>query len=351
MGSPGMKAIDRPFTKIINGITQFVIPVFQRDYSWTEAECDQLWKDVTEIARDTSERGHFLGSFVYISTGDTSAGFTRWLLVDGQQRLTTLTLLLVALRDHIQEAGWRGKDDDPTPKRLDAYFLKNVQEDGERFHKLVLRRRDRETLEALVDGTEIPGQGSERIRENYEFFREQLRTASGVSPNLVYRGVGRLMVVDVTLDRATDDPQLVFESLNSTGMDLSQSDLIRNFVLMRLPDRDQTRLYENYWSKIERFFYRSERTFDSFMRDYLALRTQASKQERGDEIYFAFRREFGSIGSDPEKLEVLLQELMRFAGYHAAFSIGTATYPHLIEQLFRLRRLVDVPGTLVMRLF
>ena len=70
-----MKAIDRPFTKIINGITQFVIPVFQRDYSWTEAECDQLWKDVTEIARDTSERGHFLGSVVYISTGDTSAGF------------------------------------------------------------------------------------------------------------------------------------------------------------------------------------------------------------------------------------------------------------------------------------
>ena len=85
-----MKAIDRPLQKIINGITQFVIPVFQRDYSWTEAECDQLWKDVTEIARDTSERGHFLGSVVYISTGDTSAGFTRWLLIDGQQRVTTL---------------------------------------------------------------------------------------------------------------------------------------------------------------------------------------------------------------------------------------------------------------------
>jgi uncharacterized protein with ParB-like and HNH nuclease domain len=88
-----MKAIDRPFTKIINGITQFVIPVFQRDYSWTEAECEQLWKDVTEIASDPSERGHFLGSVVYISTGDTSAGFTRWLLIDGQQRVTTLVLL------------------------------------------------------------------------------------------------------------------------------------------------------------------------------------------------------------------------------------------------------------------
>jgi uncharacterized protein with ParB-like and HNH nuclease domain len=208
-----MKAIDRPFTKIINGTTQFVIPVFQRDYSWTEGHCAQLWKDVVHIGRHSSDRGHFLGSFVYISTGDTSARFTRWLLVEGQHRLTTVTLLLVALRDHIQEAGWRGKDDDPTPRRLDAYFLKNIQEDGERFHKLVLRRRDRETLEALVDGTEMPYQGSERARENYEFFREQFRTASGVSPDLVYRAVGRLliMVVDVTLDRATDDPQLVFD--------------------------------------------------------------------------------------------------------------------------------------------
>lgn len=109
-----MKAIDRPFTKIINGTTQFVIPVFQRDYNWTEANCDQLWKDVVRIASDPAERGHFLGSLVYVSTGDSSAGFTRWLLIDGQQRLTTLTLLLTALRDHIEEIGWTGSGDGPT---------------------------------------------------------------------------------------------------------------------------------------------------------------------------------------------------------------------------------------------
>ena len=82
-----MKAIDRPFTKIINGITQFVIPVFQRDYNWTEAECEQLWKDVLAITADSSDRHHFLGSLVYVSTGDSSPGFTRWLLIDGQQRI------------------------------------------------------------------------------------------------------------------------------------------------------------------------------------------------------------------------------------------------------------------------
>lgn len=346
-----MKAIDRPFTKIINGTTQFVIPVFQRDYSWTEDNCSQLWKDVLRIAADPTDRGHFLGSFVYVSTGDSSAGFTRWLLVDGQQRLTTLTLLLVALRDHIQETGWRGTEDGPTAKRIDAYFLKNTQEEGERVHKLVLRRRDRETLQALVDRSDRRDDASERVRENYEFFRERLRIEAGVNPELVYRGVGRLVVVDVTLDRGIDDPQLVFESLNSTGMDLSQSDLIRNFILMRLPERDQTRLYENYWGRIERLFYGSERTFDSFMRDYLALQTQASKQERADQIYFAFRREFGSAGADPEKLEALLQQLLRFAGFHAAFSVGTDAYPLVNAPLSRLRRLVDVPGTVVMRLF
>src|SRR5256885_4335384 len=132
-----MKAIDRPFTKIINGITQFVIPVFQRDYSWTEAQCEQLWNDVIGIAHEPNERGHFLGSIVYISTGDSSAGFTRWLLIDGQQRVTTLLLLLAAMRDHIQDNEWTGSNDGPTAKRVDAYFLKNVEEAGNRLHKLV----------------------------------------------------------------------------------------------------------------------------------------------------------------------------------------------------------------------
>jgi hypothetical protein len=284
-----MQAIDRPFVKIINGTSQFVIPVFQRDYSWEEAECEQPWKDILQIGADPTDRRHFLGSVVYVPTGDTSASFTRWLLIDGQQRVTTLTLLLIALRNHIRESGWTGTEHGPTAKRVEAYFLKNVQEEGDREHKLVLRRHDQATLEALLDGHELPAQASERIRENYEFFRGQL---SNADPERVYNGIGRLVVVDVTLDRVTDDPQLIFESLNSTGMDLSQSDLIRNFILMRLPEREQTRLYETYWTKIENLFRGSERTFDAFVRDFIALRTKASKQEKADEIYFAFRRHF-----------------------------------------------------------
>src|SRR5439155_14526266 len=139
------------------GTTQFVIPVFQRDYAWSDAQCAQLWSDILHAAKSGSDRGHFLGSIVYVATGDSSAGFTRWLLIDGQQRLTTLTLLLVALRDHIEDVGWTGSDDGPTVTRLNAYFLKNMQEEGDRLHKLVLRRHDQTTLRALLDRTEIPG--------------------------------------------------------------------------------------------------------------------------------------------------------------------------------------------------
>jgi uncharacterized protein with ParB-like and HNH nuclease domain len=114
-----MKAIDRPFTNIINGTSQFVIPVFQRDYTWqAEPQCAQLWRDVLRAARTGGDHGHFLGSIVYIATGDSLAGFTRWLLIDGQQRLTTLTLLLAALRDHIRDTGWTGGEDAPSMKYI-----------------------------------------------------------------------------------------------------------------------------------------------------------------------------------------------------------------------------------------
>ena len=343
-----MKAIDRPFTKIINGSTQFVIPVFQRDYRWSEAQCEQLWRDILLIAKDETNRGHFMGSVVYVSTGDTAAGFTRWLLIDGQQRVTTLTLLLAALRNYIAESKWKGTEDSPTATRIDAYFLKNVQEEGARRHKLVLRRHDQETLQAILDGTEMPAKPSERIRENYEFFREQIATTD---PDAIYRGLDRLIVVDVTLDRGTDDPQLIFESLNSTGIDLSQSDLIRNFILMRLPEKQQTQLYESYWSKLESLFQGAEKPFDAFLRDYLAFKTKAGKQERAEDIYQAFRRLFPDLQKSCGGLDPLLAEMLRLGRCYAAFSLSVPVIPELVDDLARLRRLVDVPAMLVMRLF
>ena len=121
------KAITRRFTDIINGNRQFIIPVFQRDFSWTGEQCEQLWRDVGRASAGEANGGHFMGSVVYIGA-DLSSAFQSWLLIDGQQRLTTLTVLMIALRDHIRASGWSGGENSPTAAKIDAYYLKNTCE-------------------------------------------------------------------------------------------------------------------------------------------------------------------------------------------------------------------------------
>jgi Protein of unknown function (DUF1524) len=173
---------------------------------------------------------------------------------------------------------------------------------------------------------------------------------SRANPADVYRGIGRLVIVDVALDRQTDDPQLIFESLNSTGVDLSQSDLIRNFILMRLPEKEQTNLYETYWCKIEALFEGSEWTFDAFARDYVALKTQASKQEKASEIYYAFREFFPILKEQSGSLDAGLADMLRHARHYAAFSLGRAVTGERARALAKIRHLVDVPAILIMQL-
>ena len=342
-----MHAQHRLFSQIImRQATQFIIPVFQREYRWGEENCTQLWEDILRVGSDLTLPEHFVGSVVYIATEDNAAGFTRWLLIDGQQRVTTLTLLLTALRDHIRETGWVPAEEGPTWKRIDSYFLRNTEEEGARELKLHLRKHDNATLNALITGNDMPEVPSANVIENYELFRGFLR---GADPEVVYRGINRLVLVDVTLLRGRDDPQLIFESLNSTGMDLSTSDLIRNFILMSLDERVQTRLHTNYWSKIDDLFRDNDRVFENFIRDYLALRTRPAKLERADRVYTAFRKEFAGAGQDPARLEPILQDLLRRARQYAAFTIGGGTNS-LARPFASLRHLGDVPAILIMRL-
>lgn len=342
-----MQAINRPFSGIINGSTQFVIPVFQRDYRWEEPQCRQLWYDIKRAAA-ANGHGHFIGSVVYIATGDTFAGFTRWLLIDGQQRLTTLTLLLAALRNHIKATNWRGGEDAPTAAKIDAYFLQNAQEEGQRRQKLVLRRRDDETLAAIISGGDMPAEPSDRVLEAYELFQELIAKSD---PSEIYAGINKLVVVDVSLDRLHDDPQLVFESLNSTGVDLSPSDLIRNFILMKLPEADQTRLYNTYWSKIETLFRGSESVFDDFIRDYIALKKRATKQQKSSTIYSAFREIWDELLVSLRSFDDVLEDLLRYGSYYAAFSLGRGVDGNVLEALRSLHGLVEVPAITIMKLF
>jgi predicted transport protein len=336
-----------PLVQFMDGVHQFVIPIFQRDYSWVTRHCKQLWDDVVRVGKDPQAKAHFLGSVVYIGAEDIAADVPRWLVIDGQQRLTTINLLFTALRDHLKKVG----DSDGMPTTAAAVedrFLQNRHAKADRHLKLALRRVDHETLAALTAGKDLPSSSSKRIRENYAYFLERLGDADLAT---VWRGIGKLVVVHVSLARGQDDPQLIFESLNSTGLDLTQADLIRNYVLMRLDEDEQTRLYLEYWQPIEGSFgarYASD--FDKLARDWLTLHLKPSKQLKADAIYQHFRDFF--VGACATRtVEDVLGELRRYGQYFVAYSHGSETRPKLAEVFGRLRHLVEVASPAVLRLY
>ena len=340
-----MEANRRRYFELMGGSVQFVIPVFQRDYNWEEEQCQQLWEDIKRIGL-SGEGEHFFGPTVYIPTAGHGAAFTRWLLIDGQQRMTTVLLLVTAMRDFLRDspsvAGARAE-------KLQHEFLLNTYETDSQRRKLVLRDRDDETLAWLVERHDEPPpeHRSRTVEQAYRFFRERLEAAD---LDVVEQGIGRLVAVDVRLERGVDDPQQIFESLNSTGLDLTQADRIRNYVLMGLDEADQTRLYQRYWKTIERLFAGSPGQLDNFLRDFVALDTRAQKQGRADQVYASFRTAFGESSSDSNGLDELLLRMRRFAHYHAAFVMGTGAFPEVADQLTRVRALATTPAILIMRL-
>src|SRR6185503_9189247 len=148
-----MNAQDLPFTQLLDGAKQFIVPIFQRDYSWGTKHCQQLWNDIIRVGSDENAKAHFIGSVVYISAEQNTAGIPRWLLIDGQQRIATLTLVLIALRDRLKQerASNGGEENDALPiaEEIEDYFLQNRHGKADRKHKLLLRRTDQETLGAL----------------------------------------------------------------------------------------------------------------------------------------------------------------------------------------------------------
>ncbi len=347
-----MKAEDVQLTKLLSGPKQFVIPVFQRDYSWGTRHCLQLWNDVIRVGMNEKAKAHFVGSVVYIAAEDTSATITKWLLIDGQQRLTTVTILLAALRAKLVKMAEEGDPvcpemDLPEPVEIDDYYLRNQHAKGDRKHKLMLRRADQATLEAYISGTDFPDHQSDRIRENYVFFRDQLDEAD---LEVVYQGIRKLVVVDVALKRGEDDPQMIFESLNSTGLDLTQADLIRNFVLMRQTEERQTELYQAYWHPIEKSFGSSYRThFDRFIQDYLNLELRLTKPIVSDEVYTRFKEFYGA--HTHESVDDFLSELKRFAIYYAKYNLGIEKNSSLHLAFERLRKVADIASPVMLVLY
>jgi uncharacterized protein with ParB-like and HNH nuclease domain/predicted transport protein len=330
-----VKAKESKLLKFLQGEKQFHVPIYQRTYSWLRPQCEQYWHDLLTAGRDPGVDAHFLGAVVYMGRGVYSASdVSQLLVIDGQQRLTTTTLLLLALARHLGPVGevvMSAEADDGsvsesriTAARLRENHLVNRHEEGsDGYYKLLLTQSDRETLRRLLDSGPLPKHASARVLDTLRFFEDRLG-----DPDLdlrdVYRGLQKLVIVDVALEQGKDNPQLIFESMNSTGLDLTQADLIRNFVLMGLEPKAQAKLYTQYWQTMEgRFAGRDPQDFDRFVRDYLSLRVPTSTPARLDQVYAAFKRY--AVGQ-PDT-DALVKDLAELSKYYAAILAPATAEP------------------------
>jgi uncharacterized protein with ParB-like and HNH nuclease domain/superfamily II DNA or RNA helicase len=297
---------------------------------------------------------HFVGSIVYIEKGLYQVSSQSPLLViDGQQRLTTMTLLIAALAKALdtQDESHREPVDGFSPRKLRNYYLLNPEEEGERRFKLLLSQTDRSTLTSIVGSIEPPKDHSLRVMQNFLHFEELIAGCKGEF-TAVCKGLAKLVVVDIALNRDQDNPQLIFESMNSTGRELSQADLIRNFILMGLEPALQTRLYEQYWRPMEVDFGQEAygTHFDAFMRHYLTVKT--GEIPKLDEVYEAFKEHARSPAVAGAGVEALVKDIRDFGRFFCAMALGAENDPDLSVAFHDLRELkVDVAYPFLLELY
>ncbi|WP_165056764.1 MULTISPECIES: DUF262 domain-containing protein [unclassified Adlercreutzia] len=296
---------------------QFVVPTYQRLYSWKHRQCEELWLDVHRAAK--SNLTHFVGTLLYEQDAEDAAGITRLAVVDGQQRLTTLTLMLAAFARYLDAHA--DADASVDAASIERRFLKTTPADGAADAagatgtsagaagtladggtstgaladaasqaKLLLSRTDRDTLLAVVAREELPENPSENVMANLAFFEGKM-AEDGFDPAAFWRGVNLLFVVGAQVDRS-DNAQLIFESLNSKGLPLTTADLVRNYLLLAETHAEQTRLYDEYWSPIEGMFAPDPGSLrlDNAIQGWLSLRFRKVRAKGTGEVYSVFKR-------------------------------------------------------------
>jgi uncharacterized protein with ParB-like and HNH nuclease domain/predicted transport protein len=325
-----MKAVDSHLLTLLKASSQFIVPIYQRLYSWQAAECEQLWSDIVRAGSNDKLGAHFTGSIVYVARDQsTNTSAEPDLIIDGQQRVTTVTLLLIALASRLEASPEDRREpwDGFSPRKIRNRYLLNDDEEGDRQFKLTLSQGDKDALFALLQGAQPASDATTRVLDNYNFFQRKLADPK-LDLAVVCKGLDKLVVVDVKLERGVDNPQLVFEAMNSTGKKLSQADLIRNYVLMDLPTKEQAKLYTAYWRPMElEFSNASESQFDEFVRHFLTIKT--NEIPRLGDIYEAFKMHASQVAESGEDIQSLVVELREYARRYCAMALGKESDPKL----------------------
>jgi uncharacterized protein with ParB-like and HNH nuclease domain len=320
-----MQVQQLPIYQFLGGTGKsFTIPVYQRDYAWTKINCQILWDDLIDL-NNNSRKDHFLGTIVTIGSG-----FEEYTIIDGQQRLTTISILLKALHTYLKNKKNKNKDEKILVEQLLEFLINKYSNEEDKRIRLKPNKQDKEHFENLFAESDIIDVNS-NIINNHNFFLEKI-SSKILTSKQIFESFRKFKIVSIDLVRGQDNPQLIFESLNSTGVDLTAGDLIRNYILMDLEPAEQEKLYKKYWTEIEK----SSENVAEFMRNYLMYNLKLSVKKA--DVYSVFKKyAVDRFNADKEKI---LQDLLIFS---KIYSWLTQTQKHqdkhINHQLARLNKL------------
>ena len=319
-----MKGDAQPLIKFFDGSDKrFIIPLYQRNYDWKEENCEQLFQDLMKL-HNSDRKSHFFGSIV----SNIQSGTEDRLIIDGQQRITTVSLMLIAMVNAYKAGDIQATDSKLVDKIFKRYLVDEYQED-ERKVKLKPIKKDMDAFDSLLYKPKDQYIKGSNVTRNYEFFYDKI-IKSGLTMDELFETIKKLEVINIKLDE-DDDPQLIFESLNSTGLDLSEADKIRNYLLMSLAPAEQDDLYTRYWNPIE-----ESTKYDpsSFVRDYLTMKQ--GKIGRIDKIYFIFK-EYAE--NEMASRAELLEEMHHYAKIYAQIDNADMGIDKIDRKLNQVRTL------------
>lgn len=324
-----MHGSETKLTQLMEGADKrFIVPVYQRKYEWTSENCRQLYSDLKKVIAE-DRPSHFFGSIV--ASGATVGKNTEYHIIDGQQRLTTVSLLLLAICNLISENKVECKDRRLNEQIRDRFLVSPWAPEDQRI-KLIPIEDDRDALAKLF-GDKHEYDMSSALTRNYLLFYEEILSNSDSVDDL-FDAINKLEIIIITLE-PRDNAQLIFESLNSTGLSLTEGDKIRNYILMKLPHDKQSFYFKNYWVKIEKCTASDENSVSGFIRDYLSIKTQITPAI--NRVY----REFKSYTEvDNKPLDKLLEDMLCYARHFEKLkTCKSGLRKELDDCLFRLSRL------------
>ncbi len=335
-----MKVYNVKLRELLEGAKQFVVPRFQRTYSWRKKHWEELWNDLDELYQSANSREHFMGAIVTMPIEMQPHGIAKFLLIDGQQRLTTILLILACLRDML-EAG------EIFAEEIKNSYLVNQYKQQTNRYKLLPTKIDDESFFQIIDGQES---SNSEIMKAYKYFNRQMKSDLNLNENkgdiekMLTTIIEKLVFASIVID-SDDNPYRIFHSLNGTGEDLTQVDLIRNHIFMNIPEDDQDTAYEDYWLPMQQELNEQDpKAFDKFMLDFILKDGEfVSKNAAFDTIRHAADKHIDSS----EYVLDLLQDLSIYFRYYlrlvAPSKEKNAKLSSLIDRLNSLRITTPYP--------